>query len=1522
MRKWTATSKFYISALEDQATTPAVAKIAAGEVLYESPAEEQNLLLVKGVWYTVTFPDSWKANCTDDGAVSEVDAAALLADNTYAGTASAVSDEAYGADWDGVPNMSPSKNALFDKIEAVEARAMNDLDAPDGPVDIGGQRLTDVGAPSEGTDAATKEYADGIASGIQPKLECRCASLTNITNLDFRTTQLDSVTYTDLDRLLVKNQDDKKENGIYVGSTTGAWVRATDADSDAELVGAFTFVLEGSQANSGWVVAGEPVLGVDDIVFTRFSQSGQIEAGNGLSKLGNTMSAVGAAGKISVGADGIDIDPAYPGQESITDLGTVTTGKWNADPVEVAYGGTGGATQQAALQNLGVIFSDIVDVIAAQTIDNSFRGQMLNTNATSGSIDHQLPLSSEVGSGFVISFRKSDATTNTVNALRSGSNTINGATSASLTYQNQTMTLVADGVSAWIIAQRGQRNPTPIGEGGTGANLAATGGASQYVKQLTVGGNMSVGAIAAADLPTGIDAANLADGSVSNAELQYIGTLTSNAQTQLNAKIEASNALLSVHNVLMVKKNPGTGEYSTIAAAIAAINTAGDAADDHRYVIYVGPGTYTEALLTIPSYTYVVGSSQEAVKVEPNAANHHVFVLSSLSGLSFLTITGAGTGYSGIYANNVGDFALVHKCSIVECDIGVTNTASTINSFLYLEYVDFLDCTTHSVLVQSSGAETFLSGENLFVQYALANPTDAVLISGADTEVTITSCQMMGLDETGNAFRISEGGYLNFAAGRTEHWGRAFYVDATGSSPYLKVQGTDLDDNVQDIYVNNSTCTGFYDGYYEGSKIVVHGDAPFFVANQDGQIITVSKKGGNFTSVKDAVDSISDSSTSKRYVIFVGPGTFSERTITMKPYVYIAGTTGKLATIIEQNASDTNLIQTSVNCAIINCFLRGRSTVNTATIRYTGDRFRLIDTRIGTAKLAIDAQNVSGTGNSLWITRCSIANGVTIGDFIKVSDAGEVIDVFLEGLNFLDAGGLTNFATISGANTKVYIMNCLVRMASIDATGYGIKISGGADLRMFSTALGRYDTALYVPNDGDGPNITINSCVFRLNTTYDINLLHTGATGTISATCLRSKTVVSDGCQVGLQIQDTDDGSLTIAGDVYIGKTFNTAENYSEALQKSQPIGATYGGALTSTGLVVTAAAGQGYLMKGTEPDNYAAYVVWEEDTTTVPANTDSYIYIDGAGDLKNAASRPNIFTTIILGKVRTSASAVLFFQDIEVEADSCELKMERTMRLGLGPLFASGSAVTENTTKFHLDAASGVYYYGTHEYAPSGGADIAFTTWRRNNAGGWVTATGVQVVDKLYYDNAGASLTAITAGWYAKHSFYIVNDGGHESYHLVYAQAIYATPLEAQNAAIATPPGTWSANITRIATIIVKQDGTAITEIRDERPRLGFTASAVSVVTLHGDLTGRDADDHQQYLLVNGNRAMSGDLDMDNNDLTNVGVINGIDIAAHGAQHDANGDDPLTTGAPDTSLDVSSTNAEGDANALARADH
>jgi len=61
-----------------------------------------------------------------------------------------------------------------------------------------------------------------------------------------------------------------------------------------------------------------------------------------------------------------------------------------------------------------------------------------------------------------------------------------------------------------------------------------------------------------------------------------------------------------------------------------------------------------------------------------------------------------------------------------------------------------------------------------------------------------------------------------------------------------------------------------------------------------------------------------------------------------------------------------------------------------------------------------------------------------------------------------------------------------------------------------------------------------------------------------------------------------------------------------------------------------------------------------------------------------------------------------------------------------------------------------------------------------------------------------------------------------------------------------------------------------------------------------HGALQGLGDDDHTQYLLVDGTRAMSGDLDMGANSITNVNLVDGVDVSAHASRHVSGGADEI----------------------------
>ena len=195
--------------------------------------------------------------------------------------------------------------------------------------------------PVSNLGAATKQYVDSVAQGLDVKQSVKVATTANITLSGAQT--IDGISVVAGDRVLVKDQTTASGNGIYVVAS-GAWTRATDMDSWAEVPGAFTFVEQGTvNADSGWVSTADQggTLGTTGITFAQFSGAGQITAGAGLTKTGNTLDIGGTTNRIIVNTDSIDIASTYVGQSSITTLGTIATGTWNATAVGAIYGGTG-----------------------------------------------------------------------------------------------------------------------------------------------------------------------------------------------------------------------------------------------------------------------------------------------------------------------------------------------------------------------------------------------------------------------------------------------------------------------------------------------------------------------------------------------------------------------------------------------------------------------------------------------------------------------------------------------------------------------------------------------------------------------------------------------------------------------------------------------------------------------------------------------------------------------------------------------------------------------------------------------------------------------------------------------------------------------------------------------------------------------------------------------------------------------------------------------------------------------------
>jgi hypothetical protein len=229
-----------------------------------------------------------------------------------------------------------------------------------------GFTVTGLAAPSADSDACTKAYADAIATGLSEfKNSAHAATGTadgNIADLAAGAPLVvDGITVVAGDRILVKNQTDPIENGIYTVTTAGSgsngvWARSGDmGPTDTASLGTYLFVdyNEDATANSAtaWVLsttdAADPdaiLVGSEEMEFTKFSSISETTAGAGLTlSAGNIIDVVATDESILVGSNdlavqfaagsGLETQGGAGGGVKISALG-VTTEMLEADAID------------------------------------------------------------------------------------------------------------------------------------------------------------------------------------------------------------------------------------------------------------------------------------------------------------------------------------------------------------------------------------------------------------------------------------------------------------------------------------------------------------------------------------------------------------------------------------------------------------------------------------------------------------------------------------------------------------------------------------------------------------------------------------------------------------------------------------------------------------------------------------------------------------------------------------------------------------------------------------------------------------------------------------------------------------------------------------------------------------------------------------------------------------------------------------------------------------------------------------
>lgn len=168
---------------------------------------------------------------------------------------------------------------------------LDQISAPTANVAFGGNRITNLADGIASTDAATVGQLSALQTGMTWKNPVRAATTapgTLASSFENGDT-IDGITLATGDRILIKDQADASQNGIYVVNATGVPTRATDADTSAEVPPAMVVAVEegDTHADTLWILTtnGPIDLGTTNLTFAKIPISvASYEAGTGLTE--------------------------------------------------------------------------------------------------------------------------------------------------------------------------------------------------------------------------------------------------------------------------------------------------------------------------------------------------------------------------------------------------------------------------------------------------------------------------------------------------------------------------------------------------------------------------------------------------------------------------------------------------------------------------------------------------------------------------------------------------------------------------------------------------------------------------------------------------------------------------------------------------------------------------------------------------------------------------------------------------------------------------------------------------------------------------------------------------------------------------------------------------------------------------------------------------------------------------------------------------------------------------------------
>jgi hypothetical protein len=277
--------------------------------------------------------------------------------------------------------------------------------------------------------------------------------------------------------------------------------------------------------------------------------------------------------------------------------------------------------------------------------------------------------------------------------------------------------------------------------------------------------------------------------------------------------------------------------------------------------------------------------------------------------------------------------------------------------------------------------------------------------------------------------------------------------------------------------------------------------------------------------------------------------------------------------------------------------------------------------------------------------------------------------------------------------------------------------------------------------------------------------------------------------------------------------------------------------------------------------------------------NSNNFIYVQYNSGTPNivvsATPLADVHTNVVLGIIYR-ASSVVEITNVDIPTSQIGQLIAKRLTFVDGLTRQSGSITSETGTR-NIAITAGLWWLALTEYSvgafDSSGSDT-WSYWYEDGSSGYTEVTTQTQIDNTQYDDSSGSLATLGNNRYGVHWVYQNITGAVD---IVYGKGSYTlTAAEEASVPTAIPPFITGFHELLISKVIILKSASVFTDIQ-----IPFSVQFnLGVASNHSDLGGLNADDHTQYLLADGTRALSGDLDLGTNDITNVGLVDGIDIA------------------------------------------